>query len=100
MTGLCKFDEIYFVFLPPAKKKKEAPTHIAAHLQTRTACPDLSGSQRSNQRFAKELPPFQPEQPPFRSILGMPTLKKDKINLYFVDRLVQFDNDLKIKLII
>jgi len=41
--------EIFFVFFfSPAKKEEGSPTHIAAHLQTRT-------NQRSNQRFAKEL---------------------------------------------
>jgi len=45
--------EIYFVFFfPPAKKEEGSPTHIAAHLQTRT-------NQRSNQRFAKELQPIE-----------------------------------------
>jgi hypothetical protein len=37
-----------FCFSPRSKKKKETPTHIAAHLQAHT-------SRRSNQRLAKEL---------------------------------------------
>jgi len=27
-------------------------------------------------KLAKELPPLQPEYPPFRTVLGLPTLKK------------------------
>jgi len=29
MTGLCKFDEIYFVFFFPPTKEEGNPTHIA-----------------------------------------------------------------------
>jgi len=48
--------EIYFVFFfPPQKKEEGNPTHIAAHLQAPTACPDRSGSRRSKPKLAKEL---------------------------------------------
>jgi hypothetical protein len=42
---------LFCFFLPPSKKKKETPTHIAAHLQAHA-------NQCSDQRLAKELQIF------------------------------------------
>jgi len=60
--------EIYFVFFfPTLKKKKELkimnevnkPHPHCSTFASPTACPDPSGSQRSNQRLAKELQPTE-----------------------------------------
>jgi len=47
-TCLFFIDLLKLTAMPPPAKRERNPTHIAAHLQPPT-------SQRSNQRFAKEL---------------------------------------------
>jgi hypothetical protein len=48
MTDSANLEEFILFFSPPTKRKKETPTHIAAHFQAPT-------SQRPNQRLVKEL---------------------------------------------
>jgi hypothetical protein len=48
LTGQCKFEGDLFCYVLSSPKKEGNPTHIAAHLQTRT-------SRRSKPKLAKEL---------------------------------------------
>jgi len=48
MTSHCEFEGIYFVFSSDPQDEERTPSHIAAHLQSRT-------SRHSKQRIVKEL---------------------------------------------
>jgi len=66
------------------------PTHFQAHCQSPT-------SQRFSLSFVKEL--VKPTHvTAFQDGFRIAHAQKNKINLCFVDRLVRFDNDKKIKL--
>ena len=65
------------------------PTHLQAHCQSHT-------SQRCIQSFVNVL--AKPARvTAFQDGFGIAHAQKNKINLCFVDRLVQVDNDKKIK---
>ncbi len=69
---------------------------LQAHCQSHTACPDPSGSQRYHQSFVKELP--KPAQvTAFVGGFRIAHAQKNKINLYFVDRLVPIDKKIEAK---
>jgi hypothetical protein len=65
------------------------PAHLQAHCQSHK-------SQRFNLSFVKEL--ASPARvTAFQDGFRIAHAQKNKINLCFVDRLVQFDNDKKVK---
>ena len=81
--------EIYFVFfLPTAKKKKGNPHPHCSTFANRT-------NQRSKPKACKKASASPARLISFQDGIRIAHAQKNKINLCFVDRLVQIDNDKK-----